>query len=150
MLSDPSMMGMGMGMYGMQVEYMSKDALKDRVKEISMQYKDASAELANRKASQSEIAERAKNFEQLFTEGVVSRRELETAQKDASGSDIDISRLESKCRDLKSILDRINKRLTAASSFTAKTFTAGKSAKKRKKSASRPAVKQSIKAKSPN
>jgi len=130
MLSDPAMMAMGSGLYGMQVEYMSKDALKDRVKEISIQYKDASVQLVNKKSSQSELQERAKTFEQLYAEGVVSRRELENAQKDASGSDADIARLESNCRDLKSLLDRINKRLATV---TPKPFKSSKVTVQKKK-----------------
>ncbi len=123
MLSDPAMMAMGSGLYGMQVEYMSKEALKDRIKEVSIQYKDASVQLAAKKSSQAELQDRAKNFEQLYAEGVVSRRELETTQKDANGSNDDIARLENNCRELKSLLERMNKRLAAVTPkpFTSKT-----------------------------
>ncbi len=113
MLSDPAMMAMGTGLYGMQVEYMSKEALKDRIKEVSIQYKDACVQLAAKKSSQTELQDRAKNFEQLYAEGVVSRRELETTQKEAIGSNDDIARLENNCRELKSLLERMNKRLAA-------------------------------------
>ncbi len=115
MLSDPSMMGLGMGYgaYGMQVEYMSREALKDRVKEISIQVKDASAEFESRKRLKTEREARAKSFEQLYTEGVVSRRELENSQREATDSTDEVQRLEHKYKELSSLLERVNKRLAA-------------------------------------
>lgn len=115
MLSDPSMMGLGMGYgaYGMQVEYMSREALKDRVKELSIQVKDASAEFENRKRLKTEREARAKSFEQLYTEGVVSRRELENSQREATDSTDEVQRLEHKYKELSSLLERVNKRLAA-------------------------------------
>lgn len=113
MLSDPSLMGLGYSAYGMQVEYMSREALKDRVKEITIQFKDASSELENRKRLKTEREARAKSFEQLFTEGVVSRRELETSQREANDSTDEVQRLENKYNELSSLLQRVNKRLAA-------------------------------------
>jgi multidrug resistance efflux pump len=113
MLSDPSMLGMGYGAYGMQVEYMSREALKDRVKELSIQVKDASAEFENRKRLKTEREARAKSFEQLYTEGVVSRRELENSQREATDSTDEMQRLEHKFNELSSLLERVNKRLAA-------------------------------------
>ncbi len=113
MLSDPSLMGLGYSAYGMQVEYMSREALKDRVKEITIQFKDASSELENRKRLKTEREARAKSFEQLFTEGVVSRRELETSQREATDSSDEVQRLENKYNELSSLLERVNKRLAA-------------------------------------
>ncbi|MFA7338790.1 MAG: hypothetical protein WC028_18535 [Candidatus Obscuribacterales bacterium] len=115
MLSDPSMMGLGMGYgaYGMQVEYMSREALKDRVKELSIQVKDASAEFESRKRLKTEREARAKSFEQLYTEGVVSRRELENSQREATDSTDEVQRLEHKYKELSSLLERVNKRLAA-------------------------------------
>ena len=115
MLSDPAMMGLGMGYgaYGMQVEYMSREALKDRVKELSIQVKDASAEFENRKRLKTEREARAKSFEQLYTEGVVSRRELENSQREATDSTDEVQRLEHKYKELSSLLERVNKRLAA-------------------------------------
>jgi len=112
MLSDPSLM-MGYGAYGMQVEYMSREALKDRVKEITIQFKDASSELENRKRLKTEREARAKSFEQLFSEGVVSRRELETSQREATDSTDEVQRLENKYNELNNLLERVNKRLAA-------------------------------------
>ncbi len=113
MLSDPSLMGLGYSAYGMQVEYMSREALKDRVKEITIQFKDASAELENRKRLKTEREARAKSFEQLFSEGVVSRRELEASQREATDSNDEVQRLENKYNELSSLLERVNKRLAA-------------------------------------
>lgn len=90
---------------------MSKEALKDKAKELSIQYKDAQAELEAKKRLQSELNERAVSFEQLFGEGVVSRRELETSKRDAKESSDEVNRLETKYRELKALLERVNKKL---------------------------------------
>ena len=111
--STPTMLGDGdFGMYsGMPVEMLSKEALKDRAKEISIQYKDASRELEDRSREKEEKIQRAKEFEGLFQEGVVSKRELEASQREAGTVNSDIDRLTFKANELKGLLDRINKRL---------------------------------------
>ncbi|CAN5348512.1 hypothetical protein BH11CYA1_BH11CYA1_45630 [soil metagenome] len=114
MLSDFSLAGLGYGgAYGMQVEYMSREALKDRVKEVSIQAKDATAELESRKRLKLERETRAKRLEQLFAEGVVSRRELESSQREAIDSTDEVQRLQNKCNELTSLLERVNKRLAS-------------------------------------
>ncbi|MBU6450819.1 MAG: hypothetical protein KGS72_03505 [Cyanobacteria bacterium REEB67] len=109
----PTMLGdADFGMYsGMPVEMLSKEALKDRAKEISIQYKDASRELEDRSREKEEKIQRAKEFEGLFQEGVVSKRELEASQREAGTVNSDIDRLTFKANELKGLLDRINKRL---------------------------------------
>lgn len=106
LMIDPSMPAL----MGMPVEYLGKESLKDREKEISLQYKDAAAELASRKAQSAEKLERARDFEALYTEGVVSRRELEQSKRDAADASAEISRLENKTSELKALLDRIHTR----------------------------------------
>lgn len=119
MMLDP---GMSMGLWGMPVEYMSKEALKDKAKELSIQYKDALAELESKKRVQAESQERADSFDQLFAEGVVSRRELENSKRESQETNQEVARLETKCGELKALLERVNKRLapTAAKSTTRK------------------------------
>jgi hypothetical protein len=115
--SVPTMLGSGgdFGIYGgMPIELLSKDALKDRVKEISIQYKDACRELEDHTNQKNEKIQRAQEFEGLYKEGVVSRRELESSQKEAAEVNSDIDRLQFKVNELKGLLDRINKRLTPA------------------------------------
>lgn len=110
LLLDPSALGY-MG-YGMPVELMSKESLKEKEKEISIQYKDALSEFTAKKQKLTDKEERAKNFEGLFAEGVVSRRELETAQQEAQEFSHDVNRLSTKESELKSLLERVTKRLT--------------------------------------
>jgi len=110
----PTMMGDGSEyafFSGLPVEMMSKEALKDRVKEISIQYKDACRELEDHTTAKQEKIQRAQDFAGLYKEGVVSRRELETSQREASEVNSDIDRLTFKVKELKGLLDRINKRL---------------------------------------
>jgi len=111
----PTMMGDGADyafFSGMPLEMLSKDALKDRAKEISIQYKDACRELADHNVAKQDKIQRAKDFVGLYQEGVVSRRELETSQKEADEVNSDIDRLTFKVKELKGLLDRINKRLS--------------------------------------
>lgn len=97
---------------------MSKEALKDKAKELTIQYKDAQAELETKKRQQAELQERADSFDQLFTEGVVSRRELETSKRDAKETAAEVARLENKYAELKSLMDRVNKKLSAQAAKT--------------------------------
>lgn len=106
LMIDPSMQSL----LGMPLEYLGKESLKDREKEISLQYKDAAAELASRKSQSDEKIERAKDFDALYAEGVVSRRELEQSKRDAEDAKSEIARLENKTSELKSLLDRIHSR----------------------------------------
>jgi hypothetical protein len=118
----PSMMldpGMSMGLWGMPVEYMSKEALKDKAKELTIQYKDAQAELESKKRVQAESQERADGFDELFAEGVVSRRELENSKRESQETNQEVARLETKCGELKSLLERVNKKLAPAAAKSA-------------------------------
>lgn len=95
----------------MPVELMGKESLKEKEKELSIQYKDALAEYTAKKQKLTDKEDRAKNFEGLFAEGVVSRRELETAQQEAQEFSHDVGRLSTKESELKSLLERVTKRL---------------------------------------
>ncbi|MBK9203782.1 MAG: hypothetical protein IPL73_15395 [Candidatus Obscuribacter sp.] len=64
----------------MPLEFLSRENLKEKDKEIGLQLNDAKRELDNKKRSVDQRRERAVNFEALFQEGVISRRELENAQ----------------------------------------------------------------------
>jgi len=111
----PTMLGDGsdFGFYsGMPIEMLSREGLKDKAKEISIQYKDACRELEDHSKQKEEKIERAKEFEGLFNEGVVSRRELEASQKEAAEVNSDIDRLSFKVKELKGLLDRVNKRMS--------------------------------------
>lgn len=99
------------GMFGMPVEFLGKEALKEREKELSIQYKDAQSEYDQAKSQTDDKVKRATNFEELYKEGVVSRRELEIAQREARDVDRDIARLATKSSELKGLLERVQKRL---------------------------------------
>ncbi|MDQ5968060.1 MAG: hypothetical protein QG625_4217 [Cyanobacteriota bacterium erpe_2018_sw_39hr_WHONDRS-SW48-000098_B_bin.30] len=112
-LADPA----GLSLYygaAMPLEFLSRENLKEKDKEIGLQLNDAKRELDNKKRSVDQRRERAVNFEALFQEGVISRRELENAQNEANDSGSEILRLESKVAELQNLKDRINKRLQAA------------------------------------
>ncbi len=112
-LVDPGMQAV-LGMT-MPVEMLGKETLKEREKEVAIQHKDAALELEAKQRKLKDKEDRAVNFEELYKEGVVSRRELEAAQAEAKEFVVDVERLAVKERELKLLLERINKRLAALS-----------------------------------
>lgn len=111
------------GMFGMPVEFLGKEALKEREKELSIQYKDAQSEYDQAKSQTDDKVKRATNFEELYKEGVVSRRELEIAQREARDVDRDIARLATKSSELKGLLERVQKRLKSLESAKSQRVT---------------------------
>lgn len=112
-LVDPGMQAV-LGMT-MPVEMLGKETLKEREKEIAIQHKDAALELEAKQRKLKDKEDRAVTFEELYKEGVVSRRELEAAQAEAKEFVVDVERLATKEHELKLLLERINKRLAALS-----------------------------------
>ncbi|MDX1989401.1 MAG: hypothetical protein SFV17_22125 [Candidatus Obscuribacter sp.] len=113
LLVDPSMQAV-LGMT-MPVEMLGKETLKEREKEVAIQHKDAALELEAKQRKLKDKEDRAVSFEELYKEGVVSRRELEAAQAEAKEYVVDVERLAVKEHELKLLLERINKRLAALS-----------------------------------
>ena len=93
---------------GLELEYLSPSALKEKYEELNSVYKHSLLELERKKTGGETKKKRAMEFADLYKEGVISLRELEAAQRDA---EVDTSELDMKCKDLKRVLDLLQKKL---------------------------------------
>ena len=109
----PTLMGMPEGDFDSlaSLEYMSLSAMKERHKQLNTQLLDAQQELKSRQGDAEEVKSKAKQFEALYSEGVISKHELEVAQKDANEVDSRIGRAKMRVEDLQSNINRLNDRL---------------------------------------
>lgn len=107
------------------IEFVSHDELIELCERTTADWERASKKLALTKKQAEEKKKRAQSFETLYSEGVVSRRELESAQHEAASTGDDLSEQEQRVADLDIKLKRINSKL--------KTFPAKKKTETAKK-----------------
>lgn len=93
------------------IEFVSKGELCDLKERTTGELERAQKKLTLAKHQAGEKKKRAVSFETLYSEGVVSRRELEAAQHEALTTDDDLSEQEHRVDDLKAKLTRIEARL---------------------------------------
>ncbi len=84
-----------------EYEFMSKGMLCDRLKDLDKQIADAEHDLEEKISQAKATKEKSARFRDLYNEGVVSRRELEEAEKEAADSQRDIERYKSNVADLR-------------------------------------------------
>lgn len=89
------------------LEYMSLTAMKERQKQLNVQLLDAKEELKTRQADAEEVKGKASQFENLYTEGVISKHELEVTKREAGEVDAKISRAKMRVDDLQSNIGRL-------------------------------------------
>lgn len=94
----------------MPMEYMSPQLLKKRKEDLVAQLSDAKSELKQKQDDVDNVKQRAEQFKTLFEEGVISKRELEAAQKDASEIDSSVNRARFRVSELQTLLDGVNGR----------------------------------------
>jgi hypothetical protein len=92
-------------------QMMSIAGMKDKQKELTAQLADAQAELKEKQNDSDQVKQKATQFDQLYQEGVISKRELESAQKDAQDTDSKINRAKLRVTSLQTALDNLNARL---------------------------------------
>lgn len=100
--------GLNSSYIGLELEYLSPTALKEKYEELNSVYKHSLQELERKKNSRQAKKKRAFEFADLFKEGVISLRELEAAQREA---EVDTSELDMKCKDLERVLDLLQKKI---------------------------------------
>jgi DNA repair exonuclease SbcCD ATPase subunit len=100
----------GLGM-PIQIEYMTKEMMLQRLKDVQQQYSDAKTQLEDKTAQMKEKKEKAERFASLYEEGVVSRHELEAASKEAEEAQTEIKRFQANLADLESQKTALNGRL---------------------------------------
>lgn len=106
------------GAYGpmMPIDFMSTADLKKRQKDLESELADSQKELKDKEDSHDSVKEKATQFQELYKEGVISRRELETAQKEADTFDPAINRLKRHAEDLQLTLGQIKNKLKSQES----------------------------------
>lgn len=113
---------------GIPVELMSRKDLEDRSKDLSERAAGLKADLEDRERQVEEKKERAVLFETLFKEGVVSRRELENAGKEASLMDKELKVNRDELKDLNKALTAIADRLKKLGEEKQPKVSSGKAA----------------------
>ena len=124
------LVGPGFSETPFSVEYMSKDDLNAKLKEIQVGLDDANQQLKDKQNDIADTKDKAKRFVSLFEEGVVSRRELEAAQKDANDADKEIERVKLKVSSLETQKKSVQNRLSELARRTVGTSGSSKHGKK--------------------
>jgi vacuolar-type H+-ATPase subunit I/STV1 len=106
------------------VEETSPDTLKQREKDLNTHLQNAKVELKDKQKALSDKSDRIKQFDELFQEGVISRRELESSKEELKQSQSDIDTAKSMVSDIQYALARVGDRLKALSKLG---FTPGRS-----------------------
>lgn len=92
---------------------MSLDDLKFQRKTLEKKLEAALLDDKDQKRFTSEKQERAKRFVELYEEGVVSRRELETAQEDSERALRDIEQTHIKVSEIQRVLGQVKERIVS-------------------------------------
>lgn len=105
--TDPQLLSIS----GLPLEYLTGEALRERQKDLKSQLKEIRDDLAMRERNCTDKIQRAEQFESLYQEGVVSRRELETAQMEAKDCEQTMSRVKLKISELDTLLKKVDERV---------------------------------------
>lgn len=106
----------GFGMF----DYNNPAALAGRRKDIASQLASAKKMLIDKEQRAKELKEKAVQFEQLFSEGVISRRELESAQKDSASALTELSDAKTQAISYQNAMSRLDERMKPKSVATKK------------------------------
>ncbi|MBI1271321.1 hypothetical protein GC174_12905 [bacterium] len=118
----PGAFSMGTGAF---LDYMSLDDLKLKYEGLKKELDSLELDLADSKLLLSRKEKDCTNFDELFQEGVVSKRELEATHREAERLKRDVEREERKVEEARRVVERVQSRI--------KTLEAKKKAKPRKK-----------------
>jgi multidrug resistance efflux pump len=98
--------------------FMNKGLLSDRRDYLVKQLAEAKHELEEKIAQGQVLKEKSERFQDLYKEGVVSRRELEEAEKEAVNSERDIQRYKANISELESRTAMIKQKLEPSAKQT--------------------------------
>jgi hypothetical protein len=90
-----------------QYSYQSADQLKQTLADLQGQLKQAQKDLDQTSSEARDSIDRAKSFDDLYKEGVVSRRELEQAKRDADESQTRISQAENQVKFIQQDISQV-------------------------------------------
>ncbi|CAN5574352.1 hypothetical protein BH10CYA1_BH10CYA1_21850 [soil metagenome] len=120
--------------FGM-VDYNNPAVLAGRRKDIASQLASAKKMLVDKEQRAKELKEKAVQFEQLFSEGVISRRELESVQKDSASAVTELNDARTQATAYQNAMSRLDDRIKP------KSVAAKKSAKGKIKASTKNTVK---------
>lgn len=95
--------------------------LAGRRKDIASQLASAKKLLADKEQRTRELKDKATQFEQLFSEGVISRRELESAQKDAVSAAAELNDARTQTVAYQNAMSRLDDRMKLKSTASKKS-----------------------------
>ena len=110
----PPVVPLGMdalGMYAQPVDFLSLKELEGRKKELTARFNELDSIVGDGTRQIRERKERAELFESLYQEGVVSRKELETARREAGEIDRDLKFKQDELESVKISMKAVNNRL---------------------------------------
>lgn len=97
------------------IDTMTGESLQQKKTEMDKQWAESKGALEKVKQDAKDKKERAQQFVGLYNEGVVSRRELEAAQDEATRADKDVSDESARVADIEQWRSRVNERLNRLS-----------------------------------
>lgn len=97
------------------VEYLSEDQLKTARQDVVTRLEAAHSDLNEKTERNEELEKRAKLFTSLIEEGVVSRRELQTAERDSKSAAQELLTAQDTAKTLENELSQIDAQLTRLS-----------------------------------
>jgi multidrug resistance efflux pump len=100
-----------LGMYGAPVDYLSLKELEGRKKELTARFNELNSSVGDGERQIKERKDKAELFESLYQEGVVSRRELEAAKREAGEIDRDLKFKLDEFESVKISMKAVNNRL---------------------------------------
>ncbi len=96
---------------GIGADYNNPAALAARRKDIASQLASAKKLLADKEQRTKELKDKVVQFQSLFSEGVISRRELETSQKESDSTSAELNDAKTQTIALQNTLSRLDDRL---------------------------------------
>lgn len=111
------------------VEYLTEDQLKTTRQDVVTRLEAAHSELVEKEEHSDELKKRAQLFTSLIEEGVVSRRELQTAERESKTAEQEFLSAQDTAKTLETELSRIDSQLARIAKK--KTPTPAKSKKKK-------------------
>lgn len=128
------------------ISLMSESDLKVRLASCDLRLKNAQNKLKDQSALVDESKKRAQSFVELFQQGIVSKKELESSSKDAEQAVADLEELKGKCKDLELSMNAIKDRLSVLQkrkSYSTKLIGSSESRKQNKSKSLKPSKRKS-------
>jgi len=114
---------------GVPLDFMARPDLERMKKRLEDSNQQMSKKAAERTATINECRGRIVQFESLYTEGVVSKKDVKTAKKELQDAEETDNDIDQRLADVKTDLARVGKRLEALERENPKAMAAKKSGK---------------------